>query len=77
MEHQQLDLRGVACPINYVKTKLKLEEMADGEMLELLLDEGQPIKNVPRSAREDGNLVKELTKKGEYYSVMIEKGSSK
>lgn len=77
MEHQQLDLRGVACPINYVKTKLKLEEMADGETLEVLLDEGQPIKNVPRSAREDGNLIKELTKLGDHYTVLIEKGSSK
>lgn len=77
MEHQQLDLRGVACPINYVKTKLKLEEMDDGEMLEVLLDEGQPIKNVPRSAREDGNTIKELAKKGSYYSVLIEKSSGK
>ena len=40
------DLRGVACPLNYVKTKLKLEMMDAGERLEVWLDAGEPIKNV-------------------------------
>lgn len=74
MEHQKLDLRGVACPINYVKTKLKLEELDTGEHLEVLLDEGQPIKNVPRSVREDGSHIRKLERTGEYYTVLIEKG---
>lgn len=77
-QNPQLDLRGVMCPINYVKTKLKLEELDKGDLLEILLDEGEPIKNVPRSAREDGNKILKLTKSdnGDFYSVLIEKGDA-
>ncbi|MFQ5866894.1 MAG: sulfurtransferase TusA family protein [bacterium] len=52
---EKLDLRGVVCPINFVKTKLKLEEMNKGQILEVLIDEGEPIKNVPRSVKEEGH----------------------
>jgi sulfite reductase (ferredoxin) len=51
------DLRGVACPLNYVKTKLKLEMMDAGERLEVWLDAGEPIKNVPLSLKNDGHLL--------------------
>ncbi|MBI5135947.1 MAG: sulfurtransferase TusA family protein [Nitrospirae bacterium] len=52
-----LDLKGVACPMNYVKTKLKLEMMATGSVLEVLLDDGAPIHNVPKSVANDGHQV--------------------
>ena len=45
MEHdikKQLDLHGVARPLNFVKTKLALEELEAGEHLEVILDEGMP-----------------------------------
>src|SRR5262249_13104232 len=51
------DLRGVTCPMNYVKTKLKLEMMDAGEQLEVWLDAGEPIKNVPMSLKNDGHKV--------------------
>ncbi|HEX4966923.1 MAG TPA: sulfurtransferase TusA family protein, partial [Nitrospiraceae bacterium] len=38
----ELDLRGVICPYNFVKTKLKLEAMAQGQILSVLLDDGDP-----------------------------------
>jgi len=50
-----LDLKGVACPMNYVKTKLKLEMMPAGSVLEVLLDDGEPIENVPKSVANDGH----------------------
>ena len=52
-----LDLTGVACPMNWVKTKLALEKLAPGDELTVRLDEGEPIESVPRSAREDGHAV--------------------
>jgi sulfite reductase (ferredoxin) len=51
------DLRGVACPMNYVKTKLKMEMMDNGEQLEVWLDAGEPIRNVPMSLRNDGHKI--------------------
>jgi TusA-related sulfurtransferase len=53
-----LDLTGVACPMNWVKAKLELERMDPGEELTLLLDPGEPLESVPRSAREDGHEVR-------------------
>jgi TusA-related sulfurtransferase len=52
-----LDLTGVACPMNWVKTKLALERMAPGDELTVRLDAGEPLESVPRSAREDGHSV--------------------
>lgn len=69
----QLDLRGVRCPINYVKTKLRLEEMEAGELLEVFLDEGEPILNVPRSLMDDGQKILKQTRVDDYYTVLIEK----
>lgn len=68
-----LDLRGVICPLNFVKTKLKLEEMKKGEILEVLLDEGEPIKNVPRSVKEEGHQIIKVEKLGQAYKILIRK----
>lgn len=53
----ELDLRGVICPYNFVKTKLKLEAMEQGQILSVLLDDGDPIQNVPRSVSNEGHSV--------------------
>jgi tRNA 2-thiouridine synthesizing protein A len=50
-----IDLTGVACPMNWVKTKLALEKVASGDSIVVRLDPGEPIESVPRSAREDGH----------------------
>lgn len=70
------DLRGVACPLNYVKTKLKLEMMDAGEKLEVWLDAGEPIKNVPMSLKNDGHLVhlqEALEPEAAHYRILVEK----
>jgi len=52
-----LDLSGVACPMNFVKTKIKLSGMAIGAQLTVILDDGAPIENVPLSLEEQGQKV--------------------
>ncbi|MDX8388269.1 MAG: sulfurtransferase TusA family protein [Ghiorsea sp.] len=52
-----LDLAGVACPMNFVKTKIKLSSMAIGSQLAVILDDGEPIENVPLSLEEQGQKV--------------------
>jgi tRNA 2-thiouridine synthesizing protein A len=53
----ELDLTGVPCPLNWVRTRLALERLGAGDRLEVLLDHGEPLDSVPRSAREDGHEV--------------------
>ncbi|MBI4632377.1 MAG: sulfurtransferase TusA family protein [Deltaproteobacteria bacterium] len=67
------DLRGVACPMNFVKTKMELSAMQPGQRLRIFLDDGEPIVNVPRSVAEEGHRVMEQTKTGDYWSVLIER----
>lgn len=51
---RRLDLRGVGCPLNYVKTRVALDRVGAGGCVEVWLDHGEPAENVPRSAEEDG-----------------------
>jgi TusA-related sulfurtransferase len=52
-----LDITREVCPMTYVRTKLKLESLEAGAVLEVLLKGDEPLKNVPRSAREEGHEV--------------------
>ncbi len=67
------DFHDVACPLNYVKTKLLLEQMKSDQVLEVILnDEG--VGNVPASAEQDGYKVLSEKKEGKYWRVLIKKG---
>jgi sulfite reductase (ferredoxin) len=67
------DFRGVACPMNFVKTKLALDPLKKGQTLRILLDDGAPIENVPRSVSAEGHKILEQEKKDGHWTVLIEK----
>ncbi len=70
----RLDLAGVACPMNFVKTKLQLEEMETGQVLEVIIDDGAPRENVPRSVQAEGHKILDLVKTpNDLYKLVIEK----
>lgn len=71
LSHAELDLRGVICPYNFVKTKLKLETMGVGQVLSVLLDDGDPIRNVPRSVENEGHTVLLQERVDHVYRVLI------
>jgi len=68
------DYRGVACPMNFVKVKLDLSSMATGQILRVLLDNGEPVENVPGSVIDEGHEIVEQKKTGDHWSVIIRKG---
>lgn len=70
---EKLDLRGTPCPINFVRTKIKLEKMAEGELLEVWLDGGEPIEQVPDSLRMEGYEITEIVDRIDYFSLIIRK----
>lgn len=59
--NSQLDLRGVACPMNFVKTRLFLDKMAVGDTVEVLLDGGEPVESVSSSIQQEGHAVLAMT----------------
>jgi tRNA 2-thiouridine synthesizing protein A len=71
---QELNLKGVVCPYNYVKTKLKLEEMEVGQVLRVTIDDGEPVRNVPRSVTDEGHQVLKIEPyQGRHHRVTIRK----
>lgn len=69
-----LDITSDVCPITFVKTKLKLEELEPGEVLEVILKSGEPLENVPRSAKQEGHKILKVEQQGENFRLLIRKG---
>ncbi|TKJ34400.1 MAG: sulfite reductase, beta subunit (hemoprotein) [Planctomycetes bacterium B3_Pla] len=65
------DLRGVACPLNFVKAKLELEKIEVGDVLDVLLDEGESVRNVPASFTGQGQEVMEVKDLGGHFRVKV------
>ena len=68
-----LDLKGVPCPNNFVKTKLKLEDMEEGQVLEVIIDDGEPFRNVPRAVKEDGHRIINVERIDNHWKLQIRK----
>jgi sulfite reductase (ferredoxin) len=75
MTEHFLDLRGVACPMNFVKARLFVDKIATGEVVKLCLDEGEPVESVGSSMKAEGHEVFDVAKEGPgRYCMYIRKG---
>lgn len=69
-----LDITDVVCPMTFVKAKVALEELNKGQCIEIRLNEGEPLLNVPRSLKDDGHKVIDVQKSEQgTYLVLVEK----
>jgi TusA-related sulfurtransferase len=68
-----VDLRGVACPFNFLKAKLAVDGIKSSEHVEFLLDELDPVRRVSKGMVEDGHRVLTLREKEGTYSLVVEK----
>lgn len=71
----ELDLRGVACPMNFVRAKIQLEQIEIGQVLNILLDDGEPARNVPASFADQGQEVITVANEGSHYRVKVRRSS--
>jgi TusA-related sulfurtransferase len=67
----RLDLRGTPCPINWVRTKLRLEKMAPGSLLEVWLDAGEPIEQVPKSLLVEGYQIEAIEERVDFFAMQV------
>jgi TusA-related sulfurtransferase len=71
-----IDVTREHCPMTFVKVKLALAKLRPGETLEVLLLEGEPLENVPRSAREQGHeILEQGPLNGGVHRVVLRKGA--
>jgi TusA-related sulfurtransferase len=74
MKILQLDVTKDHCPMTFVKTKLELEKLEDGDRLDVLVNEGEPLENIPASAKEQGFTVTDISHvQGTVYKLSITK----
>ena len=67
--------RGVGCPMNLVYAKVELAKLESGQILEIILDDGPPINNVPGSAEKEGHKILSKAQLDDgAWSVLIKKG---
>ncbi len=69
----ELDLRGVMCPFNFVKTKLRLESMEDGAILIVDIDHGEPLKSVPTSIEMEGHTILKIELLESFAQLWVQK----
>lgn len=68
-----MNLQGVKCPVNFIKIRLELEKMKAGEVLEVIIDDGEPIDSVPRSLQLEGYEVSGQEPCGEGWRIFVKK----
>ena len=66
-----LDITGEVCPMTFVRTKLRLERMQPGEILAVRLRGEEPLRNVPRAARDEGHTILGIEADGDIHIVTI------
>ncbi len=69
-----VDITDVVCPVTFVKAKVALEELDDGDILAIKLNDGEPVQNVPRSIKEEGHKILKLNDNGDgTYELIVRK----
>ena len=70
----KVDITDVVCPVTFVKAKVALDEPDEGDILEIKLNDGEPVQNVPRSLKEEGHEVLKLTANDDgTYTLIVKK----
>jgi TusA-related sulfurtransferase len=78
MKTTQLDITKEHCPMTFVKTKIALEALEPGDTLELLVLKGEPLDNIPRSAKAEGHAILTIEQvEGDVHRILIERAGRK
>lgn len=69
-----VDITDKVCPLTFVKAKVALEELEDGEIIAIRMNDGEPVQNVPRSVKEEGHqILKLINNEDGTYSLIVKK----
>lgn len=69
-----VDITDVVCPTTFVKAKVALEELEEGQILAIKMNDGEPVQNVPRSIKEEGHQILKLLDNGDgTFSLIVKK----
>ena len=70
----QREFDETVCPVTFVKAKVALEELDEGQILQVHLNDGEPVQNVPRSVKDEGHKILKLLDNGDgTYELYVKK----
>jgi tRNA 2-thiouridine synthesizing protein A len=69
-----IDVRGTRCPLTFVNVKVGLDAIEAGQVLEVVLSEGEQIQDVPRSLKEEGHRVLSVGREAGAFRLLVRKG---
>ncbi len=70
----QVDITDKVCPLTFVKAKVALDELDDGEVIAIRMNDGEPVQNVPRSIKEEGHQILKLVNNEDgTYTLVVKK----
>lgn len=70
----EVDITDKVCPLTFVKAKVAIEELEDGEILAVRMNDGEPVQNVPRSIKEEGHQILKLNANDDgTYTLIVKK----
>jgi TusA-related sulfurtransferase len=67
-----LDLRGVACPLAWAKAKVRLEVLARGTVVDVVIDDPRSLRDLPRAAEANGHHVISVGAAGPPWRIRLE-----
>ncbi len=70
---EEMNLRGVKCPLNWAKAKVRLEDLERGDILELVLDDRKGRQDIPRAAEAEGYAILGIEEGENLWRIIIEK----
>jgi len=68
----EVDLRGARCPITWARAKVRLETLARGTEVTLVVDDPQSVRDVPRAAEAAGHHVIGVEAEGAWWRIVLE-----
>ena len=69
-----VDITDVVCPVTFVKAKVALEELDDGQVISVHMNDGEPVQNVPRSIKDEGHkIIKLINNNDGTYDLIVQK----
>lgn len=72
--NETVDITDKVCPLTFVKAKVAIEELEDGEIIAIHMNDGEPVQNVPRSLKEEGHkILKLIDNEDGTYDLIVQK----
>ena len=69
-----VDITDKVCPLTFVKAKVAIDELEDGEVIATRMNDGEPVQNVPRSIKEEGHQILKLVNNEDgTYNLIVKK----